>query len=147
MVKRKGETEHGKWALPGGFVDEGEDLHEAISREVLEETGAAIKFTYKDQYTTVGTPLRDPRGHAITIVHCVMIDPKDYNWEAGDDASELRWVDPVDLVDGNEIPLNDIAFDHLEIIRHIDSQIELANQHIKKVIKDTEDECSDCFAM
>ncbi len=32
----------GKWLIPGGLVDEGETLQEAIVREILEETGISV---------------------------------------------------------------------------------------------------------
>jgi 8-oxo-dGTP diphosphatase len=39
MVKRGHEPEKGRWSIPGGHVEPGETLSEAVERELLEETG------------------------------------------------------------------------------------------------------------
>jgi len=39
LVQRKHEPFRGKWALPGGFVEYGETVEEAVLREFEEETG------------------------------------------------------------------------------------------------------------
>jgi ADP-ribose pyrophosphatase YjhB (NUDIX family) len=42
LVKRGHAPLEGEWSLPGGAVELGETLHEAVAREVLEETGFVV---------------------------------------------------------------------------------------------------------
>ena len=93
-------------ALPGGFVDYGESLEEAISREVKEETGLTV--TELKQFHTYSDPQRDPRFHTIGTVFIAKAKgtPK-----AGDDAAGLK------LIKKDEIKNLDFAFDHKQIIQ------------------------------
>lgn len=43
LIKRGAEPGYGKWSVPGGSVEIGETLEEAVKREVLEETGLRIR--------------------------------------------------------------------------------------------------------
>ncbi len=45
LVRRALNPERGKWALPAGYVDYGEDPRHAVVREVLEETGLTMEVT------------------------------------------------------------------------------------------------------
>lgn len=73
------------WALPGGFVEEGESLPEACIREMKEETG--LKVTLATQFFTYSDPARDPRQQIISTVY---IGYGDETPKGSDDALEAR---------------------------------------------------------
>lgn len=108
LIKRVNNPYKDCWALPGGFVDENEDLEIAAKRELFEETN--IKAIQLKQIGAFGTPNRDPRGHMISIAYQT-------HWEdtqiilAKDDANEVCWFSIIDLPE--------LAFDHLDIIKKI----------------------------
>jgi ADP-ribose pyrophosphatase YjhB (NUDIX family) len=92
------------WAIPGGFVDYGESLEDAILREAKEETGLDIELIR--QFHTYSAPKRDPRHHTISTVYVARASGKP---EAGDDAKEVR------IFTKDTLP-EDIAFDHRQIL-------------------------------
>jgi 8-oxo-dGTP diphosphatase len=67
LLVRRADT--GTWALPGGTLEWGEQLADALPREIAEETGAEwVRF---ERVTGVySRPDRDPRFHAVTV--CVV---------------------------------------------------------------------------
>jgi 8-oxo-dGTP diphosphatase len=105
LIKRKNEPFQNCWALPGGFVDENEDLEAAAKRELEEET--QVKIDSLQQFGAFGKPFRDPRGHMISVAYFGEV-PENTIAIASDDAKEVAWFAI------NELP--DLAFDHQEII-------------------------------
>lgn len=106
LVQRKNDPYAGKWALPGGFVDEDEPLEAAVARELEEETG--ISGVRLEQFHTFGDPGRDPRGRSISTAYLAIVDASRLTPRAADDAVDVRWV-PVSEA-------TDLAFDHAKII-------------------------------
>ncbi len=106
LIQRAKDPFKGKWALPGGFVDEGEDLTDAARRELVEETG--VDDVRLVQCATYGKPDRDPRGRVITVTYAAVLDTIREEARAGDDAARASWF-PMDN-------LPDLAFDHRRII-------------------------------
>jgi 8-oxo-dGTP diphosphatase len=108
LVKRGEEPFLGKWALPGGFVEEGEILESAALRELREETGLELTSDL-EAVGTYGDPGRDPRGWTVTVVYTTALGYDEIGAiTAGSDAAEVRWH-PVD-----ELP--HLAFDHDRIL-------------------------------
>ena len=106
LVFRKNEP-HG-WALPGGFVDVGEELGAACRREVREETGLDVELV--EQLFTYSDPRRDPRKHTISTVYACRA-PAGADPKAADDAVDARWFSE------SEVPWRELCFDHGEILR------------------------------
>jgi ADP-ribose pyrophosphatase YjhB (NUDIX family) len=102
LIQRKNPP-HG-WAIPGGFVDYGETLENAVVREMKEETGLDINITR--QFHTYSAPDRDPRRHTITTVFIATASGTPV---AGDDAEDAG-------VFTRETLPYDMAFDHREIL-------------------------------
>lgn len=90
LIQRKEEPFKGRWALPGGFVNENESLDRAAARELHEETGLALSASRLEQLGAFGDPGRDPRGHTITVAWLTFLvtEPK---ISAGDDATAAEW--------------------------------------------------------
>ncbi len=106
LIRRKHDPFAGKWALPGGFVDENEDLDAAARRELREETG--LEQVALEQLHTFGTPGRDPRGHTVSVVYLAEVDADQVQPQAADDAAAVAWH----ALD----QLPPLAFDHADIL-------------------------------
>ena len=92
LVRRSREPEAGRWALPGGRVEPGETLADALAREVLEETGLTVRPGRE-----VGVVRRSAPGSGTYEIHCFIADHLAGEAVAGSDASSVRWVAPRDL--------------------------------------------------
>ena len=106
LIKRKNEPFKDCWALPGGFVDENEDLEQAAIRELVEET--QVKISHLEQIGAFGKPYRDPRGHMVSIAYFGKVATNTIAI-AADDAKEIGWFSVTNLPT--------LAFDHSDIIK------------------------------
>lgn len=104
LVKRRNPPFEGCWALPGGFVEYGETVEDAVVREVHEETGLSVEVV--KLFGVYSDPQRDPRGHTVSVVF--LCKPKSKEIDAGSDASEARFF-PLSR-------LPELAFDHKKIV-------------------------------
>jgi 8-oxo-dGTP diphosphatase len=106
LIQRKNPP-HG-WAIPGGFIEEGEEAGAACIREAKEETGLAVAL--KQQLFTYSNPKRDPRQHTMSVVYACEATPGSEP-EGADDAAQARWFSE------ENVPWGELAFDHAEILR------------------------------
>jgi len=92
-------------ALPGGFVDIGESVEDALKREMKEEVQLDVEIV--ELLGVYSNPKRDPRFHTVSVVY---ICKADQNPIAADDAKAAAVISLNDLQD------MDLVFDHNEII-------------------------------
>ncbi len=97
LVKRGKQPGYGKWSIPGGMVELGETLSEALKREVLEECGIEIELA--DVVAVLERVIR--REDEKVRYHYVLVDFLGY-WKGGDlqpasDILEARWADPAEM--------------------------------------------------
>lgn len=109
LIRRGRPPFEGQYALPGGFVEVGETVEAACSRELEEETGIVARDlrlagVYSD-------PKRDPRGHTVAVVFLTRFSESQPLARAGDDAAAAEWV-----ADWAALPL---AFDHARILAEV----------------------------
>ena len=92
LVERGGDPLKGWWSIPGGLVETGERLEDALRREVREETGLAVEIL--SRFDIFERIIRDAEDRA--QYHYVLVDyicrvtggaP-----EPGDDVSRVEWV-------------------------------------------------------
>jgi 8-oxo-dGTP diphosphatase len=92
LEKRKNEPSRGKWSVPGGLVELGEDVEQAVIREVKEETCLDVyepRLLDVVNYVSLGE-----KGGV--VYHYVILDylvtVKSGNPKAASDADALKWV-------------------------------------------------------
>jgi 8-oxo-dGTP diphosphatase len=97
LEKRKNEPGKGKWSIPGGLVELGENVEQTVTREVKEETGLEVEKP--EHIDVVDNIIRDESGRV--KYHFVIIDYfmrlKGGTLKAASDAEELKWVPLIDV--------------------------------------------------
>ncbi len=106
LTKRAIEPFLGKWAFPGGFIQEDENADDCAIRKLQEEAG--LKDIFLEQLYTFSNLARDPRGRVISIAYYALVRPDAYTLEAGVDIDAVQWF-------GIDEKL-DLAFDHKQIL-------------------------------
>lgn len=95
LIRRGRGVAIGSWSLPGGTVEPGELLAEAVVRELLEETGLEGVCG-----PLVGVVERFVEGrHYVILDHQVTLLEPDAEPRAGDDAAEVAWVPLADVAE------------------------------------------------
>lgn len=116
LVRRGRGPAAGEWSVPGGRVEPGETLHEAVVRETGEETGLEVVVSrflgWVERIHDAAAGAGAEGGHHFVILDFAVdvLDP-DRDPVAGDDAAEVAWVALEDL---SEVRLVGGLLDFLE---------------------------------
>ena len=87
MIRRGRGPAQGEWSIPGGRVEWGETLVEAVVREVAEETGVPVACA-----ELVGWVERITDAFHMVILDYLVVPLEEVDPVAGDDAAEAAWV-------------------------------------------------------
>ena len=92
LEKRGNEPARGQWTIPGGVVEVGESLEDAVLRETKEETGLDVKSSALIDVVDQVHLDKDRKieYHYVIIDYIVKVKPGEP--KAGSDADELKWV-------------------------------------------------------
>ncbi len=119
IVRRGTEPSKGAWSVPGGAVELGETLRQAVAREALEETGLIVEPRV---VVNVSDGIyHDARGriqyHYIFIdFRCRVVAGEPH---PGSDATDVRWVDEAEL---DRLPMSQTA---QQVLRSVLSSLDV----------------------
>lgn len=103
LVRRAREPAKGVYTFPGGRVEFGESLTEALTREIREETGLVIEIVGLAGYREALPPRTGGHGHFVIL-------PFAARWIANEvslnnELDDARWLPPESAVDGLPVTL------------------------------------------
>jgi len=93
--EQEGHPISGEWHILGGHLEKGEEIEEAVEREVKEETSLEVKL---HQVIDVATfSWEEGEKDSVQIVYHCETEKRDE--EAKDDLKELKWVSPTEITE------------------------------------------------
>ena len=106
LALRNHDPFNGYWCLPGGHIEFGEEVEDALYREIAEETGLEITEHRFFGYFTELFPEFD--WHAVALFFVVKVEGKEARQES--EVAQLRWFSR------DELGSIELAFEHGEVV-------------------------------
>jgi 8-oxo-dGTP diphosphatase len=116
FIKRNVQPAKGMWALPGGFIEQGESVEKAAIREFREETGLKAKKAEIIKVVTTHTMY-----FKTLIIFGLKVTGFTGKMHAGDDACDVKWYN-IDKIPGITFPA------HKLFVRKVKKQLPITNE-------------------
>jgi ADP-ribose pyrophosphatase YjhB (NUDIX family) len=110
LIRRGNPPNEGSWIFPGGLVEIGESIEDALIREVEEETGLTVrvgKLIELFDYIDLDEHGRVRYHYIIADYSCELVEGE---LEAGSDVTDVRWIRL------DELPSLELSVKALEVI-------------------------------
>lgn len=112
LVHRTREPFGDRWALPGGWVGEGESLADAARRTLVGTTG--LRPSHLEQLYTFGAVDRSPTGRVVSVVYTALVRDEEAVRARGQE--NVRWCPAEEAAAADAA--RPLAFDHGEVVRY-----------------------------
>ncbi len=107
LIQMKKKPYEGRWAFPGGLLEDDETCAGAARRILAAATG--VKDAYLEQLGTFDEPARDPFGRVVSVAYFALMPGEGVELRTTDKYADVRWW-PV-----GELP--PLAYDHEDVAR------------------------------
>ena len=92
VVKERDRT---SWDIPGGGIEHGETIEQSIERELFEEV--SFKGNFKYRILKIHNPVKLLTRDVWQVKIVILLKTDNYNFNVGDEADEMKYVDPAEL--------------------------------------------------
>ncbi|MGH9322462.1 MAG: NUDIX hydrolase [Vicinamibacteria bacterium] len=120
LIQMRKDPFKGRWALPGGLIDEGESLHGAAARILKEQTG--VSGLYLEQLYTFDGTKRDPEGRVVSVAYYSLVP------SVGLELRTTAKYEAVRFWDCHERP-PELAYDHEAILAYAQLRLQAKVQY------------------
>jgi bifunctional NMN adenylyltransferase/nudix hydrolase len=122
LVRRRAAPGKGLWAMPGGFLNVGERIRDAVIRELREETGIKVpdkvlrgSIVAQDVFDD---PNRSARGRTITHAFLFKLEDGPLPRIKGMDDADKAWWEPI-----SNLKREHFFEDHVDILQNMIARI------------------------
>ena len=98
LIRRGGPPLEGEWSIPGGMLEVGETLHQAVKRELAEETGIETRVGELIEVFERIFPDSEGRAKYHYVILDYLCEVTGGTARAGSDATEVAWAAETEIV-------------------------------------------------